>query len=129
MVKSKIIYIKSKVNNCYGLAGFRYEYDKLMVMGEPLVSGNTIYTNGGVFKYDRAISCELITKQEYQEETGDYSCDDVEFLSEYTDNSVFECDLDKAVNNGDYLFGNDRIGYFFVRINGEIIFHARKRVY
>lgn len=75
MATSKIIYIKSKVQGYYGLAGFRYEYDKLMVTGEPLVSGSTICTDNGVFKHNRAVSCGLITKQEYQKATGNYACD------------------------------------------------------
>lgn len=134
MGSSRIAYVKTRVPGYYGLAGIRDEYSKLVVRGEAIARGNKVFADGCMLECDKAISCHLITKQEYQEATGDYDFDDVEFLSEqsneaYSDSGVFGCDLDKAVSSGSYLFGNDKIGYFFIRINGETIFYARKKVY
>lgn len=76
MATSKMIYIKSKVLNYYGLAGFRYEYNKLVTRGgDVFIDGDTVHPGSTTLRFKGSISNELITKQEYQKATGDYTCD------------------------------------------------------
>lgn len=100
MASSRVVYVKTRVPNYYGLAGVRNEYCKLIVRGEAVARCGKVFAGGRVFGFDKAVSCHLITKQEYQEATGDYTCDDVEFLSEsnnetYTDADGFDAKLDR----------------------------------
>lgn len=75
MATSKTIYIKSKVLNYYGLAGFHYEYNKFITKSEDiLIDGDIVHLGFTVLRLKGSIKNELITKQEYQEATGDYSC-------------------------------------------------------